>query len=145
MTMDLVVSRQLSSAVSLFVDRADAIASSSSRARSDSVSGGRQREPPIVFSLTLPHIFHLIFSLPNPAPPPEAYAGGTPNPTPPVTPGLESTSPFLHRSPLSPVGEAQARSLRTRRDTVSSVEEDEATRTMPGDYRRTSRDRDSSD
>ena len=45
-----------------------------------------RREPPLIFSLSLPHLINLIFYLPAPPPPPRTFSGGTPATTPPQTP-----------------------------------------------------------
>ncbi|ORX39159.1 hypothetical protein BD324DRAFT_618685 [Kockovaella imperatae] len=49
---------------------------------SPSSSASRIREPPLIFSLTLPHILNLVFRLPPPPQPRPSFAGGTPAPSP---------------------------------------------------------------
>jgi hypothetical protein len=109
-------------------------ATSTSRPMSDDPDV-RIREPPLIFSLSFIHIFTLVFHLPLPNPPPAAFAGGTPNPTPPVTPGVETTSPQIQPRTLARVVETDIDSSRIQRELDQG--EDERTRTMPGDFRNT--------
>lgn len=111
-------------------------ASSTSRLLSDGPDV-RIREPPLVFSLSFIHIFTLIFHLPLPNPPPAAFAGGTPSPTPPVTPGVETTSPQLHPRTLARVVETDVDSARIQQELDQGDDDDQRTRTMPGDFRNT--------
>ena len=77
----------------------------------------------------------LMFALPSPNPPPAAFAGGTPNPTPPVTPGIETTSPQIQPRPLARVVETDIDSSRLQREMDEGDADDRRTRTMPGDFR----------
>jgi hypothetical protein len=76
-----------------------------------------------------------MFALPSPNPPPAVFAGGTPSPTPPVTPGIETTSPQLQPRTLARVIETDIDSSRIQREIEVGDEEDRRTRRMPGDFR----------
>ncbi|RSH95191.1 hypothetical protein EHS25_000277 [Saitozyma podzolica] len=54
--------------------------------RASSRGTQRIREPPLIFSLSFSHILSLVFRLSSPSPPPPAFAGGTPLPSPPPSP-----------------------------------------------------------
>lgn len=59
----------------------------------------RIHEPPLIFSLPLPHIIQLIFHLPAPTPTPPAFAGGTPLPSPLPTPTTDEPTSILSNLP----------------------------------------------
>ncbi|WOO84935.1 uncharacterized protein LOC62_06G008444 [Vanrija pseudolonga] len=61
---------------------------------------GRRTDVPLIFTISLTHLFNLLFRLPPPTPPPRLFSGGTPLNTPPVTPrasqsGIASISAAL--------------------------------------------------
>ncbi|TXT09061.1 hypothetical protein VHUM_02535 [Vanrija humicola] len=85
-------------------DDDDAAASLASRPRLSSFGSrsirGRRTDVPLIFTISLSHLFNLLFRLPPPTPPPRLFSGGTPLNTPPVTPrasqsGMASISAAL--------------------------------------------------
>ena len=87
----------------------------------------RVREPPLIFSISLPHMLDLIFHLPAPPTPTPAFAGGTPMASPTPTPTIErqlpnffaaaSVPPFTSLPPSSAGVVGETREEQTDSDT----------------------------
>ncbi|WVQ93088.1 hypothetical protein IAU59_000152 [Kwoniella sp. CBS 9459] len=102
-------------------------------AASDSSSRIRITEPPLIFSLPLKHILNLVFRLPAPLPPPRAFSGGTPQPTPPVTPPAPASATIPSDDELADSSAQVRREGAGARGIVGS--EGATVGRIPGEYR----------